>query len=124
MNTALIKLWNITQEHPGTGAAKAAVHILLGLYNSDRFPMPLGLLRSFDGKNLAAALEVIERAARGTSELHTVLNDITRRTDFGRRFEQLAHDYKLKGRCKKEHLSPFSPEQVVVLTSTTAPTTE
>lgn len=122
MNTALISLWNITQEHPGTGAAKAAVHILLGLYNSDRFPMPLSLLRSFDGKNLVAALEVIERAARGTSELHTVLDDITRRTDFGRRFEQLAHDYKLKGRCKKEHLSSFSPARLVLTTVAAAGT--
>lgn len=116
MNIALITLWNITQEHPGTGAATAAVHILLGLYNSDRFPIPLSLLRSFDSKNLDAALEVIERAARGTSELHTVLNDITGRIDFGRRFEQLAHDYRLKGRCKKEHLSAFTPDYLILRT--------
>lgn len=120
MNAALISLWNLTQEHPGTGGATAAVHILLGFYNSARFPVPLHLLRSFDSNNLAAALTVIERAARGTAELHTVLNNITGRTDFGLRFEQLAYDYKLKGRAKKAHLAPFAPPSMVLRTAPTA----
>jgi hypothetical protein len=117
MNDALLTLWNLTQEHPGTGSANAAAHLLLGFYNSDRFPMPLGLLHSFDSKNLAAALELIEHASRGTTELHSVLNDMTGRTDFGRRFEQLGHDYKFKGRCKKEYLTPFSPAVLVLRAS-------
>jgi hypothetical protein len=111
---ALATLWNLTQEHPGTSAARAASAVLLGLYNGSRFPMDLTDLRVLDGKNLSAAISVITCDARCQREVHEWLNHITGRRDFGARFEQLAWDYRRKGRQKKEHLTPFGPAPLIL----------
>lgn len=116
MNTsALIQLWNCTQRHHGTSGARAAAGVLLGLYNGDRFPFDLVDLRVMDATYLAAAIEVIRSdATRCQREVHEWLNQLTGRHDFGMRFEILAHEYRRKGKCKKEHLDPVSPANLIV----------
>ena len=118
MNThALIQLWNITQQHPGTSGARAAAGVLLGLYNGTRFPFDLTDLRVLDSGNLAAAMVVInEDASRCQMEVHEWLNLLTGRTDFGPRFEQMAWDYVCfkRGRCKREFLIDLQPAHLVI----------
>lgn len=113
---SLVALWNLTQEHPGTGGARAAIAVLLGLYNGSRFPMDLTELRRLDGKNLQAAITVmLHDAGNCQREVHEWLNQVSGRRDFGARFEFLAWDYRVKGRVKKkEDLTPFSPMQLVL----------
>tara|TARA_R110001592_G_scaffold350999_1_gene647767 strand:- start:5080 stop:5535 length:456 start_codon:yes stop_codon:yes gene_type:complete len=116
MNTkALIQLWNLTQEHAGTSGARAATGVLLALYNGTRFPCDLTDLRLLDGQNLSAAIAVItDDAQRCQMEIHEWLNRITGRTDFGTRFEHLAHEYTIfkRGRCKKNELRPLQPARL------------
>lgn len=118
MNTqALIELWNLTQEHSGTSGARAAAGVLLGLYNGSRFPYDLTDLRVLDSNHLRAALEVIAAdAGRCQMEVHDWLNRLTGRTDFGARFEQLAHEYGCfkRGRCKRENLSDVQPKRLML----------
>jgi hypothetical protein len=120
MNTeAMIKLWNVTQRHHGTSGGRAAAGVLLGLYNGTRFPFDLTDLRMLDDEHLRAAMEVIRcDASRCQMEVHQWLNRLTGRRDFGMRFEHLAHEYRRKGRCKREYLDPVSPAEFFV-TSTT-----
>lgn len=115
MNTAaLIKLWNLTQKHRGTSGARAAAGVLLGLYNGHRFPFDLTDLRLLDEGNLAAAIAVINSdASRCQMEVHEWLNLLSSRHDFGQRFEHMAHDWKRKGKCKREGLQPLNPEFVL-----------
>lgn len=118
MNTqALIELWNLTQEHSGTSGARAAAGVLLGLYNGSRFPYDLTDLRVLDSNHLRAALEVIAAdAGRCQMEVHDWLNRMTGRTDFGPRFEQLAHEYGCfkRGRCKRDNLSDVQPKRLML----------
>lgn len=116
MNTqALIELWNLTQRHHGTSGARAAAGVLLGLYNGGRFPMDLTDLRVLDNNHLRAAMLVMhEDASRCQMEVHDWLNQLTGRTDFGQRFEHLAHEYSRKGKCKKEHLGAITPKNLLI----------
>lgn len=118
MNTAaLIKLWNLTQVHQGTSGARAAAGVLLGLYNGERFPFDLTDLRVLDSQNLAAAIDVMRSdAAQCQMEVHAWLNQLTGRRDFGMRFEHLAHEWRRKGKCKREHLDPVLPAHVTIAT--------
>ena len=90
-----------TQDH---GAARIAARLLLGLYNGDRFQFDLTDLRLFDATNLKRALALLEFDARPQMEVHAWLNRLYGRTDFGARFEHLAHRWALKGKCEKEWL--------------------
>lgn len=120
--TALIQLWNLTQRHRGTSGGRAAAGVLLGLYNGSRFPMDLTDLRVMDNSNLAAALRVMQDdASRCQMEVHEWLNQLTGRRDFGARFEQLAHDYSRKGKCKKEHLDRLVPTLILIEERTEEP---
>ncbi|WP_200933066.1 hypothetical protein [Acidovorax sp. Leaf160] len=92
-----------TQTHSG---ARTAACLLLGLYNGARFPFDLTDLRLLDEDNLARALALLKLDARPAMEVHQWLNLLHGRTDFGARFEHLAHRWKLKGKCKKEWLEP------------------
>ncbi len=119
---SLVRLWNITQEHPGTSGARVAAGVLLGLYNGNRFPFDLTELRCFDSGNLAVALEVIRSDASCCQmEVHEWLNRLTGRRDFGDRFEHLAHGYQCfkKGRCSKAMLEdrPIYPLRLRILTA-------
>jgi hypothetical protein len=122
MNTnALITLWNLTQEHKGTSGARVASGVLLGLYNGARFPFDLTDLRSLDGKDLDAAINVIlSDATRCQREVHEWLNHLSGRRDFGDRFEHLAHEYAStkRGRCKVAYLSerPITPARLFIQT--------
>ena len=117
MNTkALMQLWNLTQQHKGTSGARAAAGVLLGLSNGERFPFDLTDLRVLDAKNLAAAMEVIGAdAAHCQMEVHRILDKLTGRTDFGPRFEHLAHEYSCfkRGRCKASDLQQVDPPVAV-----------
>lgn len=116
MNTAaLIKLWNLTQVHQGTSGARAAAGVLLGLYNGIRFPFDLTDLRVLDEPHFEAAMAVIRcDGQRCHMEVHAWLNQLTGRHDFGMRFEHLAHEWRRKGKCKREHLDPVLPAHVTI----------
>lgn len=112
---ALIRLWNLTQEHPGTSGAETAVRVLLGLYNGPRFRLDLTELRRLDNENVDTALAVISADAhRPAREVHQWLNLITGRTDFGLRFERLAFEYRIKGRCKRDQLQDVKPGTLII----------
>lgn len=117
--TALIKLWNTTQQHIGTSGARVCAGVLLGLYNGQRFQLDMTELRALDTDLLDAAIAVIHSdAGRCQMEVHEWLNHLTGRRDFGDRFEHLAHEYTIfkRGRCKREHLAerPISPARLVI----------
>lgn len=117
MNTdALIRLWNVTQRHDaGTSGARRAALVLLGLYNGPRFPFDLTELRAVDTNIQRDALAVIsEDARRCQREVHSWLNVLTGRVDFGERFEHLAWKFRVKGRCKRDALSPLNPPVLVI----------
>jgi hypothetical protein len=112
---SLVMLWNMTQLHVGTSGARAAAGVLLGLYNGTRFPFDLTDLRLLGGDELRAALDVISGdATRCQMEVHAWLNHVTGRRDFGQRFEHLAHEWRRKGKCKREYLDPLSPPRLVI----------
>ena len=86
------------------GGARVAARLLLGLYNGYRFAFDLTDLRLLDGANLKRALALLEFDATPRMEVHEWLNRLYGRTDFGMRFEHLAHSWNLKGKCRKEGL--------------------
>lgn len=102
---ALTQFFILATCHSHSGA-RVAARLLLGLYNGTRFPFDLTDLRCLDSENLHLALTLLQFDARPQMEVHQWLNQMYGRTDFGMRFEHLAHAWKLKGRCKKEHLDP------------------
>jgi hypothetical protein len=117
MNTdALIRLWNVTQQHDaGTSGARRAALVLLGLYNGPRFPLDLTELRAMGPDIQNDALLVIsEDAHRCQREVHSWLNVLTGRVDFGDRFEHLAWKFRVKGRCKRDDLSPLDPPALII----------
>ena len=118
MNTqALVALWNVTQEHVGTSGARVAAGVLLGLYNGTRFPLDLTELRCLDAGLRNAAFEVIQAdATRCQMEVHSWLNRIAKRDDFGQRFEHMAHEYTTfkRGRCKKDFLVDLEPRRLTL----------
>jgi len=118
MNTkALLTLWNVTQEHIGTGGARTAAGVLLGLYNGQRFPLDLTALRGLDDNLRDAAFEVMQADAAGCQmEVQEWLNRLSRRHDFGQRFEHLAHEYNTfkRGRCKKDDLVDLEPRRLTL----------
>ena len=87
-------------------AWRVAAKMLLGLYNGYRFQFDLTELRRLDADNLKRALALLEFDARPRMEVHEWLNRLYGRTDFGPRFEHLAHRWNLKGKCKKQGLVP------------------
>jgi len=114
---SLVRLWNVTQKHDaGTSGARAAALVLLGLYNGPRFPFDLTDLRVLDSNNVRDALAVITGdATRCQREVHSWLNVITGRTDFGARFEHLAWKFRVKGRCRRDALrSVFPPGPLII----------
>lgn len=112
---SLVLLWNITQMHLGTSGSRAAAGVLLGLYNGERFPLDLTDLRLLGEKELRAAIDVITcDATRCEMEVHEWLNRITGRRDFGQRFEHLAHEWRRKGKCKRDGLEPLNPRRLVI----------
>lgn len=90
-----------TETHSG---ARVAARLLLGLYNGDRFEFDLTDLRLLDTSNLKRALALMEFDATPRMEVHEWLNRIYGRTDFGARFEHMAHRWALKGKGNKAHL--------------------
>ena len=114
---SLVHLWNMTQEQRGTSGARVATGVLLGLYNGERFPFDLTELRVLDHNNLQHAINVISSDASFCQmEVHRHLDGIAGRSDFGERFEWLAHDYKTfrRGRCKKTALQIVFPAFLVL----------
>lgn len=117
MNTdALIRLWNVTQRHDaGTSGARRAALVLLGLYNGPRFPFDLTELRGMDETIQRDALLVIsEDARRCQREVHSWLNALTGRVDFGERFEHLAWKFRVKGKCPRDQLCPVDPAVLII----------
>lgn len=112
---ALCTLWNTTQLHPGTSGARACAGVLLGLYNGQRFPFNLTELRLLDAPLRTAAIAVITAdSTRCQYEVHDWLNRITGEHNFGMRLEHLAHEYRLKGRCKRDCLYPINDGSLVI----------
>lgn len=88
------------------GGARVAACVLLGLYNGTRFPLDLSDLRLLDDKNHARAMALLSLDKRPAMEVHVWLNRLYGRSDFGMRFEHLAHKWRMKGKCKKDWLDP------------------
>lgn len=87
-----------TESHSG---ARVAARLLLGLYNGNRFEFDLTDLRLLDASNLRRALALLEFDARAQMEVHAWLNRIYSRSDFGMRFEHMAHKWDVKGKCRR-----------------------
>lgn len=102
---ALTHFFMLATCHSHSGA-RVAARLLLGLYNGPRFPFDLTDLRLLDAQNLDHALVLLRMDARPQMEVHQLLNLLYGRTDFGHRFEHMAHVWRVKGRCKKEYLVP------------------
>lgn len=89
--------------------ARAAAGMLLSFYNGHRFQFDLSDLRVLDERHLQMALELMKFDARITREVHDHLNQMFGRSDFGMRFEHIAHKWRMKGKCKRDLLSPVEP---------------
>ena len=90
-------------------AAKVAARLLLSCYNGHRFQFDVTDLRLLDEQHLDMALQIMRLDAGIQREVHDHLNDMYSRTDFGARFEHLAHRWGLKGKCSKANLPPIEP---------------
>lgn len=101
---ALTHFFMLAACHSHSGA-RVAARLLLGLYNGQRFPFDLTDLRRLDETNLERAMVLLRMDARCSMEVHEWLNLLYGRTDFGERFEHLAHNWRLKGRCSKGNLA-------------------
>lgn len=99
---ALLHLYEVARGD--TGSARVCVKLLLGLYNGQRFPFDLTELRCLGTPELKAALLVLEMDANPEVEVHVHLQQLTGRPLMGARFEVLAHQWSLRGRCSREAL--------------------
>lgn len=103
---ALKRLWLVSQRDHG--GSRVAALFLLGLYNGERFPFDLTSLRGLDYSYQNDAFLVLRLDAGATErEVHSWLNAAYGLSDFGERFEHMAHRWRVKGRCKKEWLRPL-----------------
>lgn len=102
---ALTHFFMLATCHSHSGA-RVAARLLLGMYNGQRFPFDLTDLRRLDAQNLDRAMVLLRMDARCSMEVHSWLDLLYSRTDFGERFEHMAHAWRMKGRCKKENLVP------------------
>lgn len=111
---AAASLWNVASRD--TGQSRVCARLLLGLYNGHRFPFDLTDLRLLDAELLRAAIDLMAADATHTlrCEVHELLNKGTGRTDFGHRFEHLAHEWTLPGRCLVRHLAKLEPKHLVL----------
>jgi hypothetical protein len=100
----LSRFFFLAWEH-SNGGARVAAKLLLSLYNGPRFPFDMTELRCLDGQMLNDALDLMRFDSRPRMEVHEWLNQLYGRRDFGERFEHLAHFWRMKGKCKKEHLA-------------------
>jgi hypothetical protein len=96
---ALKKLWLMAQHD--NGGAVVCARLLLGLYNGPRFPFDLTELRRLDQAYLDAALTVLRMDAGPGPEVHDLLQLTYNWPAMGARFELMACDHGLKGRCDK-----------------------
>ncbi len=97
---ALLRFWTMAQQNHG--GARVAVKLLLGLYNGPRFPFDLTELRGLDAANLDDAFAVMRMDSRPQAEVHVLIDRATGRMDTCSRFELLACEWRLKGKCSKE----------------------
>ena len=104
MNTtqaeALKRVWAMAQGNHG--GANVCAKFLLGLYNGDRFKFDLTELRRLDDTVWRDVISVLELDANPRYEVHQWLNMLYGTTDMGDRFELLACDWRMKGKCKRE----------------------
>lgn len=97
---ALEALWNMAQhDHGGANVCKK---VLLGLYNGSRFPLDLTELRRLDADVFMRVLHVLAMDSQPWKEVHELLNDRLGRNDMGARFELMAWNLNLKGKCSRE----------------------
>jgi hypothetical protein len=99
---ALLRLWKMASGH-SHGGARVAARVLLGCYNGSRFPFDLTDLRLLDAQVLGDVLQVLVMDSSPQAEVHELLNRMLGRRDIGHRFELLACDWRLKGKCSKEN---------------------
>ncbi|MFZ4286608.1 DUF7673 family protein [Variovorax sp. HJSM1_2] len=104
--TAILRLYNVVQQHPGTSGSRYAAKFLLGLYNGRRFPFDLTDLRAVDTAIFEAAMVVLRMDARHTwCEVHVLLDALLGEgANTGAELEHWAYDMRLKGACKKAEL--------------------
>lgn len=89
------------------GGSNVAAKFLLGLYNGTRFPFDLTEFRRLDQHYMECALRVLAMDWRPQLEVHAQLAIIKSvpRVRMSYQFESWAHQWRLKGRCKKENLN-------------------
>lgn len=97
---SLLELWKVAQRDHG--GSHVAVQFLLGLYNGSRFPFDLTELRRLDAVYMTHALNVLALDWRPSVEVHVHLQRLTGLRAMGERFELLACEWRMKGRCTKE----------------------
>lgn len=103
---AISHLYEFAKRNTYCSSGKAAIRLLLGLYNGNRFEFDLTDLRLFDRQNLDAAMATLRLDAERTRcEVHDLLDAIyadgfSTQADL----EHWAFGFNLKGRCKKEAL--------------------
>jgi hypothetical protein len=88
---ALFRLMEVAQGH--SGQCKRVAAFLLGLYNGDRFPFDLTELRALDASIMDDCLQVLRMDYQPVREVHEYFED------GGRRFEQLAKDWRIEDRA-------------------------
>lgn len=105
---ALAYFFHLANDHCHS-AARVAARLLLNCYNGNRFSFDVTDLRRLDQKHLDMALLIMRMDAHCTREVHDRLNDMYGRTDMGPRFEHLAWKFGIKGKTKKDWLTPVEP---------------
>lgn len=98
-HAALLRLWQVAQRD--TGQSRVCARLLLGLYNGQRFPFDLTDLRLLDQTLLEDALAVMRMDAAPVAEVHELIYLLTKQRGMGVRFELMACDWRMKGRCSK-----------------------
>ncbi|MFN3303152.1 MAG: hypothetical protein ACK44A_05460 [Roseateles sp.] len=97
---SLKRVWEMAQGNHG--GANVCAKFLLGLYNGARFKFDLTELRRLDSEMWTHCVNVLQLDFLPKREVHEWLNLLYGCTDMGDRFELLACDWRIKGRCSKD----------------------
>ena len=97
---ALLRLWKMATEH-SHGNARICANVLLGCYNGPRFRFDLTELRRLDAPVRLDVLAVLAMDSDAQSDAHKLLGHALGLSQMGSRFELLACDWSVKGKCDK-----------------------
>lgn len=101
----LVHLYVLATQHDHAGANVAA-QVLLGLYNGQRFPFDLSELHRIDSELMDMVLALLKFNHPLHKYVHSWLDELYGRDDFGLRFECMALKW---GRYEAEFEAPAQP---------------